>query len=189
MQFFRQVLSPCACPIPIVFLFGKGSNFLKLPTTLLRCWHFCYFNKIEKTYFLLSIKTSNVIFYLPCVIFIDSLWIILGEPKHPYILHIRETYTEIVKLQKSIVLDWILSHVGTSDNEIAGKLAKYARNITAANIKMHHTDFRDKMKELIKWKWQTKWDSKSNKLYNIQRILEKQFPCFKKNKIGWNSFI
>lgn len=102
-----------------------------------------------------------------------------GESKHPYILDILETYTEIVKSQKSLILDGIPSHVGIPGNEIAGKLAKDALKTTTTNIMIPHTDFRNKMKEHIKRKWQAISDSQPNKLYDTQPTIGEWLPDFR----------
>ena len=48
---------------------------------------------------------------------------------HPYTFEILEAYSELVEMQKSVVLAWVLSHVGIKGNEKVDALAKEALDL------------------------------------------------------------
>lgn len=100
----------------------------------------------------LIINSSNQKFFIFIECLSSFVDLNLGEFKCSYILDILETY--IVKSRKLIVLAWISIPVGIPGNELADKLAKYSLKMAKTNIKTTHTDFRMKIIEHIKGKWQ-----------------------------------
>ena len=107
------------------------------------------------------------------IIFTDSLSSLMAlksnQSHHPYVSELLQKYSDLVRLNKTVVLAWVPSHVGIKGNEKADTLAKEALNLEISNIKIPHTDFKPNINKFIKNKWQSVWDTfPNNKLYEIQ---------------------
>ena len=107
------------------------------------------------------------------IVFTDSLSSLLALKghalKHPTVTALREAYSNLVQLQKSVVLAWVPSHVGIQGNEKVDALAKEALQMEVTNLFLPHTDYRPKINGFVKSKWQELWDSfPENKLYRIK---------------------
>jgi ribonuclease HI len=110
------------------------------------------------------------------IIFTDSLSSLMAlqgnKLDHPCILEILEAHAEIARLQKSVVLAWVPSHVGIKGNEEVDTLAKEALNLNITNIEIPYTDFKTKINSYIRNEWQTLWDTfPDNKLHEIKPIV------------------
>ena len=107
------------------------------------------------------------------IVFTDSLSSLLAlkghELKHPSVTALREAYSNLVQLQKSVVLAWVPSHVGIQGNEKVDALAKEALQMDVTNLYLPHTDYRPNINGFVKSKWQELWDSfPENKLYRVK---------------------
>ncbi|KAJ8043486.1 hypothetical protein HOLleu_10590 [Holothuria leucospilota] len=107
------------------------------------------------------------------IVFTDSLSSLLAlqghEEKHPCVMSLREIHSNLVRLQKSVVLAWVPSHVGIHGNEKADTLAKEALQMDITNLQVPHTDYRPNINGYVKSKWQELWDSlPQNKLYQVK---------------------
>ena len=68
-----------------------------------------------------------------------------------------------------MVLAWVPGHVGIRGIQKADTLAKQATKMTITILKLLFTDYKTKIKQYIRRKWQTLWDMfPNNKLYGHQ---------------------
>ena len=107
------------------------------------------------------------------IVFTDSLSSLLAlqghEQKHPCVMALREAYSNLVSLRKSVVLTWVPSHVGIHGNEKVDTLAKEALQMDITNLHLPHTDYRSNINGYAKSKWQELWDSfPENKLHQVK---------------------
>jgi ribonuclease HI len=111
------------------------------------------------------------------VIFTDSksvLQSIQGQHwENPLVRKILERHHRLCfTLVKRIVFYWIPSHVGIRGNEAADTAAKSGIHLRETFIPIPHTDFKRRINDLVKSKWQTEWDEAvRNKLHDIYPIL------------------
>ena len=110
------------------------------------------------------------------IIFTDSLSSLMAlqgnKYDHPYIIELLDLYSELVTLQKSVVLAWVPSHVGIKGNEKVDNLAKEALNLNISYLKIPFTDFKVNVNNYIRSKWQLLWDTfPDNKLHIIQHTV------------------
>ena len=74
--------------------------------------------------------------------------------------------------QKTIVMCWIINHIGVPRNEAAGTAAKYARDLPITDVYIHYDDYKVHTKNYIERLWQRKWDKcTKNRLYKVERLL------------------
>ena len=107
------------------------------------------------------------------IIYTDSLSSLMAlkgnQFDHPYTFEILEAYSELVEMQKSVVLAWVPSHVGIKGNEKVDALAKEALDLNITYIVIPHTDFKVNINKYIRLKWQSIWDTfPNNKLHITQ---------------------
>ena len=114
------------------------------------------------------------------VIFSDSLSCLLAMKNYdtldPRIVKLKSLVHSLTSTGKSVVFTWIPSHVGIDGNDMADELAKQSLSSEEiSDIKLPHSDFKPKIKQLIFSKWDDNWSKEiNNKLYKIKPNLKKQ---------------
>ena len=94
------------------------------------------------------------------------------------VLDILEKHHFLFTSNKIISFCWVPSHVGTAENERAGAAAKLALDLPVSNIKIPHSDLRQKINSNLINKWQMDWNNTF--LNKLQAI---------KNKLGQTKFV
>ena len=116
------------------------------------------------------------------VILSDSLSCLMALQNHdtldPRIIKLKNLVHSLTLTGKHVVFAWIPSHVGLDGNEMADELAKQSLDSQEIhNIKLPHSDYKPKIKQLILSKWDTNWSKEhENKLHKIQPKLKKRTP-------------
>ena len=88
---------------------------------------------------------------------------------NPIIFEILRKITTLQDLGKSLVLIWCPSHCNIRGNELADALAKQALSHPITDFKLPFTDFKVKILQYCRFKWQSIWDNEiDNKLHCIQ---------------------
>ncbi|MDA3086478.1 reverse transcriptase domain-containing protein, partial [Campylobacter sp. CS_ED1] len=111
------------------------------------------------------------------IIYSDSLSVLQAikstTSSNPLVHQVKCKYNSL-SLNKTIIFCWIPGHVGIHGNEQADRAAKESLTLTQSDMKIPSTDFKPKIKNEIKKKWQTIWDNTTeNKLHCIKPILGK----------------
>ena len=128
----------------------------------------------EATALTMALSTINESEDSSFVIFTDSLSCLLAlkdlNTLDPRILKIKLEIHSLTLKGKSVTLAWIPSHVGIDGNDMADEFAKESLLSPHIDpIKIPSSDYRPKIKQLIKSKWETDWSKETNnKLYKIQ---------------------
>ena len=102
----------------------------------------------------------------------------------PRIIKLKNLVHSLTLTGKHVVFAWIPSHVGLDGNEMADELAKQSLDSQDIHyIKLPHSDYKPKIKQLIFSKWDTSWSKEyENKLYKIQPKLKKRTPHYLNRK-------
>ena len=88
---------------------------------------------------------------------------------NPIVFEILRKTTTLQELGKSLVLIWCPSHCGILGNEVADTLAKQAISHSITDFGLPFTDFKCKILQYCRSKWQSIWDLETaNKLHCIQ---------------------
>ena len=90
--------------------------------------------------------------------------------KNPIILEIHAVLHKLELNDTNIMICWILAHVGILGNEEADKAAKEAVNSPRATDRLPYSDYKSKIQEIIRKKWQQTWSAipLTNKLRKIK---------------------
>ena len=99
----------------------------------------------------------------PCLEAICALY-----PKDAIIRAIRETYTEIKRQGKEVVLCWVPSHIGIDGNEAADTAAKKALRWPVGADQIPYTDVLPMTKTHVMKSWQSTWNGHRHPLPDVK---------------------